>query len=172
MTRFQQGDARAFDALFSRYHRAIHAYLFRLVGTRATAEDLTQATFLSLVRARGRFLTGHRVKPWIYAIATNAARDGIRRRKPEDLTAEGELPADAVAETPGPRDAGLELRVRQALMLLPEAQREAILMHRFEGLSFKEISEALGVSESAVKVRAHRGYEKLRELLADLKEVA
>ena len=169
MTRFCQGDARAFDALFSRYHRAVHAYVLRMVGSRAAAEDLTQATFLSLVRARGRFLAGHRFKPWLYAIATNAARDTLRRRKPEELTEEGELPAGAVAENAGPRDAGLERRVHQALARLPEAQREAILMHRFEGLSFGEIAEALSLSESAVKVRAHRGYEKLRELLVDLK---
>jgi len=172
MTRFCQGDSRAFDALFARYHRAVHAYLFRMLGNRAASEDLTQATFLSLVRARGRFIAGHRFRPWLYAIATNAARDHLRRRRPEELTPEGELPRDAVSEGPGPKDAGLEKRVHQALALLPEAQREAIVMHRFEGLSFGEISEALGLTESAVKVRAHRGYERLRTLLADLKEDA
>lgn len=172
MTRFCQGDARAFELLFSRYHRAVHAYLFRMLGNRSAAEDLAQATFLSLVRARGRFIQGNRFRPWIYAIATNAARDWMRRRRPEDLTEEGELPAGAVADTAAPRDLGLERRVHQALGQLPEAQREAIIMHRFEGLSFAEIAEALGLTESAVKVRAHRGYERLRELLADLKEGA
>jgi RNA polymerase sigma-70 factor (ECF subfamily) len=172
MARFCQGDSRAFDVLFARYHRAVHAYLFRMLGNRAASEDLTQATFLSLVRARGRFIPGNRVRPWIYAIATNAARDSLRRRKPEELTPEGELPQDASSDSPGPRDAGLERRVHQALSMLPEAQREAIMMHRFEGLSFGEIAEALGLTESAVKVRAHRGYERLRELLQDLKEDA
>src|SRR4051812_40994567 len=92
MERFCQGDSRAFDALFSRYHRPVHGFLNRMLGSLSSAEDLTQATFLSLVRARGRFLRGNRVKPWLYAIALNAARDHLRRRKPEDLTEKGELP--------------------------------------------------------------------------------
>jgi RNA polymerase sigma-70 factor (ECF subfamily) len=168
MELFLQGDAQAFDALFGRYARPLHGYLARLVGPSA-AEDLTQVTFMSLVRARGRFQSGARVKPWVYAIATNAARDFQRRLRPEDLTPEGELPAVA-AENTGPRDLGLEQSVHAALLQLPAAQREAIILHRFEGLSFAEIAQTLDVTESAVKVRAHRGYEKLRSLLKGLKE--
>lgn len=170
MERFCQGEARAFDVLFQRYARPLHGYLSRLTGSAATAEDLVQHTFLSVVRARGRFQAGARVRPWLYAIATNAARDWRRRRRPEDLTAEGELPAGVAAEGPGPRDLGLERAVQQALAALPEGQRIPILMHRFEGLGFAEIAEALGLTETAVKVRAHRGYARLRELLAGLKE--
>jgi RNA polymerase sigma-70 factor (ECF subfamily) len=62
-------------------------------------------------------------------------------------------------------DPGLDRQVRAALAALPEAQREAVVLHRFEGLSFAEIAEAAGVTESAVKVRAHRGYEALRAAL-------
>ena len=88
-----------------------------------------------------------------------------RAGQPEDLTAGGELPRDAEAEAPAESDAGLEKVVRQALERLPENQREVIVLHRFEGMSMSEIADALGASESAVKVRAHRGYEKLREWL-------
>ena len=63
------------------------------------------------------------------------------------------------------RDPGLEKAVKNALQQLPEAQREAIILNRYEGLSFAEIAEMAGVTESAVKVRAFRGYERLRELL-------
>jgi RNA polymerase sigma factor (sigma-70 family) len=170
MERFCQGEARAFDVLFQRYARPLHGYLSRLTGSAATAEDLVQHTFLSVVRSRGRFQAGARVRPWLYAIATNAARDWQRRRRPEDLTEEGELPAGVAAEGPAPRDLGLERVVQQALAALPEGQRVPILMHRFEGLGFAEIAEALGLTETAVKVRAHRGYARLRELLAELKE--
>ena len=170
MTRFCQGDARAFDALFQRYARPIHAYLMRLTGSRAAAEDLSQQTFLSLVRARGRYQRGARVKPWLYAIATNATRDWQRRRKPEELTDAGELPTGVASEAPAPRDTGLEGAVQRALAQLPEGQRIAIVLHRFEGLGFAEIAESLGLTESAVKVRAHRGYARLRELLATLRE--
>jgi RNA polymerase sigma factor (sigma-70 family) len=170
MMRFRQGDARAFESLFQRHARPVSGYLARLTGSPAVAEDLTQQTFLSLVRARGRFQEGARVRPWLYAIATNAARDWRRRKRPEDLTARGELPATVAAETPAPRDAGLERAVRRALAELPEGQRIPIMLHRFEGMSFAEIAEALGLTETAVKVRAHRGYARLRELLATLRE--
>jgi RNA polymerase sigma-70 factor (ECF subfamily) len=167
MELFCQGDTRAFDALFDRHAPAVRGYLARMVGSTAAADDLTQAAFLSLVRSRGRFQKGARFKPWLYAIATNAARDSRRRGKYEELTLKGELPADA-GEEMSVRDAGLEKQVRAALEQLPQAQREAILQHRFMGLSFAEIAVTEGVTESAVKVRAHRGYERLRELLKGL----
>lgn len=172
MTRFRQGDTRAFESLFQRHARPVHGYLYRLTGSAAAAEDLVQQTFLSVVRSRGRFLDGARVKPWLYAIATNAARDWQRRRRPEDLTEAGELPASVPAEAPAPRDRGLERAVQQALAQLPEGQRIPIMLHRFEGMSFAEIAEAMGLTETAVKVRAHRGYARLRELLAALREEA
>jgi RNA polymerase sigma-70 factor (ECF subfamily) len=173
MARFCQGEATAFDALFQRYSRPVHGYLTRLTGSASAAEDLVQLTFLSVVRARGRFQEGARVKPWLYAIATNAARDHQRRNKrPEELTEEGELPVTVAADTAGPRDTGLERTVQRALDMLPEGQRIPIVMHRFEGMSFAEIAEAMGLTESAVKVRAHRGYARLRELLAGLRAEA
>lgn len=164
MERFIDGDQRAFDALFARHAATMRSYLQRITGNAATADDLTQATFVSMVKGRGRFQRGAKVKPWLYAIATNAARDWGRRSKFEKVTDEGVLP-DSEAEGPPEADPGLEKAVKNALAQLPEAMREAIVMHRFEGLSFAEIAEHAGVTESAVKVRAHRGYERLRELL-------
>ncbi|NTX65806.1 RNA polymerase sigma factor [Myxococcus sp. CA051A] len=170
MARFCEGQAPAFDALFQRHSRQVRGYLTRLTGSASTAEDLVQLTFMSLVRSRGRFQAGSRFKPWLYAIATNAARDSQRRgRRTEELTAEGELPTGIADESPAPRDVGLERAVRQALDMLPEGQRIPILLHRFEGMGFAEIADTLGLTESAVKVRAHRGYERLRELLATLR---
>ena len=172
MARFRQGEARAFEALFQRYARPIHGYLLRFTGQRAAAEDLSQQTFLSLVQARGRYQEGSRFKPWLYAIATNAARDWRRRKRPEELTAEGELPLHVASDPVAARDAGLESTVQRALAQLPEGQRIPIMLHRFEGLGFAEVAEAMGLTETAVKVRAHRGYARLRELLAALKEEA
>ena len=169
MERFVSGEARAFEVLFSRHAGTVRRFVGRMAGKDA-ALDLTQTTFLSLVRARGRYRKGAAFKPWLFAIAANAARDHLRRRKPEDLTAEGELPQGAAAELPPESDRGLERRVHEALAQLPAPQREAILLHRFEGLSFAEVAQAVGASESAVKVRAHRGYERLRALLQDVKE--
>src|SRR5262245_29430667 len=92
MLRFIEGDTAAFDELFLRYRQPTHAYLSRLAGEK-TGEDLLQATFLSVIRARGRFDRSARFKPWLYAIATNAARDSLRRRRVEQLTPDGRLPA-------------------------------------------------------------------------------
>ena len=80
MERFLGGDTSAFDALFLRYAVRVHAYLRRMVGT-TTADDLTQTTFLSVVRSRDRFQRGARFRPWLYAIASNAARDFVRRAR-------------------------------------------------------------------------------------------
>lgn len=164
MDRFIDGDAKAFDVLFARHVGALRAYLQRMTNSAAVADDLTQATFISVVRGRGRFMRGARVKPWLYAIATNAARDWRRRSKFESVSDDGALPEEA-AESAPLRDPGLEKAVKQALAQLPDAQREAIVLNRYEGLSFAEIAQHAGVTESAVKVRAHRGYERLRELL-------
>lgn len=164
MERFIDGDAKAFDALFARHGGMLRAYLQRLTNSGAVADDLAQATFISVVKGRGRFQRGAKVKPWLYAIATNAARDWRRRSKFESVTDEGDVP-EGEAEPAMQRDPGLEKAVKAALAQLPEAQREAIVLNRYEGLSFAEIAVHAGVTESAVKVRAHRGYERLRELL-------
>ncbi len=167
MERFCQGDSAAFDVLFRRHGAAVNGYLRRLTGNNALADDLAQQTFISVVRGRGRFQKGAKLKPWLYAIATNAARDARRRGRFEAVTDDGHVvPEDTVA--PVEPDAGLTRQVRAALAQLPQAQREAIALHRFEGLSFAEIAQATGLTESAVKVRAHRGYLRLRELLSAL----
>ena len=169
MVRFVDGDRGAFEALFERYREPVYAYLSRIVDKR-TSEDLLQTTFLSVIRARGRFDRGARFKPWLYAIATNAARDFLRRHRAEQLTAEGELSAHEEATGAPEVDPGLQKAVERALRQLPEGQRLAIVMHRFQNLTFAEIAEALDLTESAVKVRAHRGYQRLRESLKELWE--
>jgi RNA polymerase sigma-70 factor (ECF subfamily) len=170
MLQLCQGDMRSFERLFQRYGAAVRGYLGRWVRPE-NAEDLTQTTFLSLLRGRGRFDPKAKFKPWLYAIATNAARDHLRRRRPEELTATGELPPlPSEATTVSERDEGLERAVQQALSQLPERLRLPILLHRFQHLSFSEIAQALDASESAVKVRAHRGYKRLRVLLQGLRE--
>ena len=165
MERFIAGDSGAFEVLFQRYSQPIHGYLTRMAGSEAQAEDLTQLTFLSVLRSRERFRPGALFRPWLYAIATNAARDQHRRRRPEEPIeqAAGEVEEPLAQVDPFQREA-----VRQALAKLPENQRTPIVLHRFEGLSFAEIAGVVGATETAVKVRAHRGYEKLRELLAHL----
>lgn len=167
MERFQRGERAAFDQLFRRYVAPLTSYLTRLTGSAAAAEDAVQLTFLSVVRSRAQFVPGSKVKPWLYAIASNAARDRFRRTRREQPGAQ-EPPEQSAEDSHG--DAGLRRRLHEALQQLPEAQREAVVLHRLEGWSFGEISEAVGASETAVKVRAFRGTQVLRELLKDVWE--
>ncbi len=164
MAQFCSGDGRGFALLFDRHALPIKRFLVRLTGNPPLATDLTQSTFLSVMMARDRFVPGSRFKQWLYTIAMNAVRDHHRRTLREAVS---ETPAAEPAFEPALRDAGLERAVHRALSQLGEEQREAVVLHHFEGLSFREIATAVSASESAVKVRAHRGYARLRELLRD-----
>jgi len=163
MTAFCAGRDAAFETLFDRYAEQVRTLMLRLTGNGALATELTQATFFSVVKGRGRFVEGSRFKPWLFTIAMNALRDHQRRAKREVLSDEGVLP-EGTTEAPLP-DRGLERAVHEALSALPAIQREAVVLHQLEGFSFREIAEMVGLSESAVKVRAHRGYARLRSLL-------
>jgi RNA polymerase sigma factor (sigma-70 family) len=170
MARFCAGDDRAFEALHARYARPIHAFVRRMVDDQALADDLLQTTFLTVVRARARYIRGTSVRAWMFAIAANAARDSLRRtrvRRARSVVGTEE-PAPADLEQPALPDPPAARAVQQALGALSAEQREAVLLHKVHGLSFSEIAETLGISSGAAKVRAHRGYEHLRALLAPL----
>jgi RNA polymerase sigma-70 factor (ECF subfamily) len=171
MEAYVAGDAVAFERLFRSLGPSIHAFFVRSVGRGATAEDLLQTTFLKLHAARGRWRHGERVRPWAFTIAARVRIDWLRRNGraeaelEEDVTAAG-----AALENPSEAAVTLErsARVREALDALPEPQRVVVHLHRFEGMSFAEIGNVLGVSEGAARVRAFRAYGALRILLADL----
>lgn len=172
MARFCDGNEDAFVVLYDRYAPQLELFLRRFVRDRALAEDLLQTTFLSVVRARGRYTPHTGLRAWMYAIAANAARDALRRRgaRPEqsydpamlcDLAAPPESDPTLTMSDPNVARA-----VDEALQQLPREQREAVLLHKMQGLSFPEIATALGTTVGAAKVRAHRGYQRLKVLLA------
>ena len=169
MQQFCRGDEAAFDILHQRYASPVLAYLTRMLRDATLAEDLLQTTFISFVRSRGRYEAGTNVRAWLYAIATNAARDAVRRHRarPERLTDTG-VPPDRAADDAAPRDAAAARAVETALAKLPPDQREAVVLHKLQELSFEEIAAVLGISVGAAKVRAHRGYQRLRELLGPI----
>jgi RNA polymerase sigma factor (sigma-70 family) len=166
MRRFCVGDEAAFEMLYQRHATPVLAFLKRMVRDEPLAEDLLQTTFVSFVRGRGRYIPGTSVRAWVFAIAANAGRDALRRRRAsvERLSPRG-LSPEAPGEGPPPSDPALARAVENALMQLPVQQREAVLLHKLEELSFEEIAAALGITVSAAKVRAHRGYRRLRQLL-------
>lgn len=169
MRRFCAGEEAAFEMLYQRYARTVLAFLKRMVRDEALAEDLLQTTFVSFVRARGRYVAGTSARSWVFAIAANAGRDALRRRRasPERLSPEGVTP-EAAAESPPLSDPPAARALQDALMQLPMEQREAVVLHKLEELSFEEVATALGITVGAAKVRAHRGYQRLRQILEPL----
>jgi RNA polymerase sigma-70 factor (ECF subfamily) len=164
MAAFCRGDERAFDALYARHAQPVHAFLRRMVGRADLADDLLQTTFLSMVRARGRYQAGTQVRSWLLTIAANAARDALRRAKVRDLPASTVIVAEQSVEPELP-DPAATRALESALQSLSAEQREAVVLHKLHDLSFDEVATVLGIKVSAAKVRAHRGYERLRALL-------
>jgi RNA polymerase sigma factor (sigma-70 family) len=162
MKAFCEGDVHALEILFDRYATPLRALLVKLCRNESLAADLVQDAFVSVVRGRGRFIEGYRFKPWLYTIALNAMRNQKRQRWREVASVDEEASMDLVQ-----RDPGLEELLKNALAQLSDEQREAVVLHQVEGFSFKEIAEMVSQTESAVKVRAHRGYERLRQLLGE-----
>lgn len=168
MERFQEGDSQAMEVLFDRHAAGLHAFLARMVQDRTLADDLLQTTFLSVVRSADRYQRGLKVVPWLLTIAGNAARDTLRRRRlqVEVLQDDEAGVLEPSVEVPQ-SDPGQRRRIEAAFAQLPAQQRECVLLHKVEGLSFEQIAQMLEITETAARIRAHRGYEKLRQLLGE-----
>ncbi len=165
MAEYVAGAAAAFDQLFTRYSPILLRIMRRRLRNEQDAVELVQQTFLQLHRARNDFEAGRTLRPWLMTIAFNLQRELFRRRlrRPE-ATLDAEPVAPSSDRTPFEKDAQRE-RLRAAVAELPAAQRQVIELHWFEELSFPEVAEILGLTVSAVKVRAHRGYKALRKAL-------
>ena len=168
MARYAAGDDRCFPALYDLLAPRLYTFVFRRTHDRARAEELVQQTLLQMHCARGRFLPGARVLPWMYAIANRLAIDSFRRERREVPTAHDDGPghgesADEVLEAKElAQDIGRELE------RIPESQRRAFELVKLEGLSLKEAAESLGTTVTSVKLRTHRAYEALRGVLGDV----
>jgi RNA polymerase sigma-70 factor, ECF subfamily len=173
MNAYLHGDRAAFDQLYGRLGPRVHGFFLRAFGSRAVADDLLQTTFLKFHRARRQWHDDKKLRPWLFSIAARVRLDELRRRYGlrEDSGSEA-VEAAAEAQVPpttiDPAEvADVKERVQAALARLPESQRVVVHLHRFEGLTFKEIGEILGTTEGAVKLRAFRAYGELRDLLGD-----
>lgn len=171
MERYVDGDAAAFRALYAQLAPVVLACQRRWVGDPVRAEDLTQETFLRVHKARDRYRSGAPVGAWVLTIARRLSIDSLRRRAVavDRVTSDGELPEPPAlvddGATPAELDALLSA-LREAVQTLPESQRQVVAMHKLEGLPLSEVAARLGINEGAARVRAHRGYERLRALFA------
>jgi RNA polymerase sigma-70 factor (ECF subfamily) len=156
------GNPDAFRELHRRLAPKLHAYLMRLCRDAALAEDVVQATFAKLHRARSSYLPGAKVMPWAMVIARRTLLDerrGLAARS-ELLDDDGVLP-DRGFE-PGPEHV---VDMRRALDRLPDHYRYAIQLTKLLGFSGEEAARLLSTTQSAIKLRVHRGYAMLRNLL-------
>jgi len=179
MLAFRGGDDAAFEALFERWAARLLRFLERMVKDTAVAEELVQETFLRVHRARSRYEPDAKFSTWLYTIASNVARNELRRpfrRAPHDSTdAEREgAPLELAAEE-SPVDEIVNARregseVEAALQKLPERQRAALWLAAVEGLPYAEVAQALDTSESSVKALVHRARVALAEQLASARE--
>lgn len=173
MDRYARGEDAAFTELFRLGAPRVRGFLLRLCLDRGLADDLTQETFLRVHTARGRFERGAAALPWILAVARNAFLDSARhtrvRRKAVDAKVAGQT-SEPVAPSETRGDEILAARemagvVEATLGSMSVTLREAFVLIRFEGMSVADAAQVLGASEAAVKVRAFRAYELLREAL-------
>jgi RNA polymerase sigma-70 factor (ECF subfamily) len=180
MLRVRDGDDAAFTYLIEKYQRAIVHFMFRMVHNQAVAEELTQEVFLRVYRSRASYRAEAKFTTWLYRIATNLgvnhARDHKHERAAQNIYLDqpdaetGATPdvADSrsTVEQELMRDERLQA-IRRHVMALPERQRSAVLMHKFQEMDYKQIGEVLKLSESATKSLLFRAYQTLRESLKE-----
>ncbi|HUZ04856.1 MAG TPA: sigma-70 family RNA polymerase sigma factor [Acidobacteriaceae bacterium] len=182
MQRAGLGDEACLEYLISKYRRPIVYFMFRMVRNQAVAEELAQEVFLRVYRSRQSYRAEARFSTWLYRIATNLAVNYARDTKQERSASTVYLDATDAETVTSPDVADSHLSVEQNLlqqermrqirahvMALPERQRMAVLMHKYQELNYKEIGDVLKLSESATKSLLFRAYQTLRE---NLKEFA
>ena len=179
MLQVRDGDGESFRLLLERHRNPVIGFVYRMVQNRAVAEELGQEVFLRVYRSRGTYEPTARFTTWLFRIATHLAlnwlRDGRKERGHYQLAdaGDGDSPVREVAD----RRPSVEQRmvksarlqeVRDAIALLPEKQRAAVLMHKYQEMDYAQIAGALECSESAVKSLLFRAYESLRGRLAHM----
>jgi RNA polymerase sigma-70 factor (ECF subfamily) len=184
MRAWQAGDEAAFDALVEAYSGQVYALLTRFLGPRANREDLVQEVFLRVVRARERYEPSARFSTFLFRIAynisVNETQRGIAREAGNVELGDDSQPGRPVLaqfedeRAPAPGEAlerdDVVREVRAAIARLPEGQRMALLLAKYEELPYDEIAQVLGSSEKAIKSLIHRARENLRASLGGLLE--
>jgi RNA polymerase sigma-70 factor (ECF subfamily) len=167
------GDPRAFELLYDRHGGAAFSIAYRMVGSRGTAEDVTQEAFLSIWRSRMRYDPARgSVRTWVLGIVHNRTIDALRRGAAHERRRERFEGVEERHEAPERTDVEAARReearsVRSALDALPADQRRAIELAYFGGFSHSQIAELLGEPIGTIKGRMRLGLEKLRHQLAD-----
>ena len=175
------GDDRSFDFLLVKYRSPLVNFLYRMVRDRATAEDLAQDVFLRVYRARKEYIPSAKFTTWLFRIATNAALNSVRDNRHQRMEVSLDTPVREEQEA-SPRELpAREMRIdehllerdrvefiQRAIASLPDKQRAAVLLHKYEEMDYAEIAKILDCTEAALKSLLFRAYENLRVQLAPL----
>jgi RNA polymerase sigma-70 factor (ECF subfamily) len=180
MLRVAAGDESGFNYLVEKHHRAMIHFLFRMVRNQAIAEELAQEVFLRVYRSRESYRAEAKFTTWLYRIATNLAvnhaRDTRHERAAQTVYLDAPDPQSGVVPDVADDEPTVEQRlvrdermkaIRTHVMTLPDRQRMAVVMHKYQGMDYRQIGEVLKLSESATKSLLFRAYQTLRDKLKD-----
>ena len=176
------GDEQSFELLLRKYRTPLVNFLYRMVRDPAAAEDLAQEVFLRVYRARKEYAPSAKFTTWMFRIATNVALNSVRDNRHRQMetsmdhtvgAGDDEQPAMELPDRTPSVEQQLVAQTRSELILraihaLPQKQRAAVLLHKYEELDYDEIARILECSESALKSLLFRAYETLRVELAPL----
>jgi len=180
MLRVKTGDQSAFDYLVQKYRRPLVSFMYRMARNTAAAEDLAQEVFLRVYRSRASYEASAKFTTWLYRIATNLAVNHARdtRHERPEVTVSLDEPDEETGSTFELPDSSLTAEqamvrrermraIRTKVEALPEQQKMAVIMHKYQQMDYKQIAEVLKKSESATKSLLFRAYETLREQLKE-----
>jgi RNA polymerase sigma-70 factor (ECF subfamily) len=178
MLRVKQGDGASFAILLEKHRLPVIHFLYRMVQNQAVAEELAQEVFLRVYRSRESYVPTAKFTTWLFRIAThlalNSLRDGKNRRLEDRLDDDSsDTPVRQVSDQRPTAEQNMVYQarldeVRRAVAMLPEKQRAAVLMHKYEEMEYSQIAKVLNCSESAIKSLLFRAYETLRARLAHM----
>ena len=169
MMAVRDGDVDQLEVLFERYREPLYDFFGRLTGNRSVSEDLVQDVFVRILKYRGTYRETHRFSTWMYRIARNSRIDYLKRHMPEvsDPT------PDLVAQTspPGRRleESEEKALLQRAMMQITEANRELLILLRYQEMKYEDIAELLGIEIGAVRTRVHRAMKELRDTFLKLR---
>jgi RNA polymerase sigma-70 factor (ECF subfamily) len=180
MLRVKDGDDAAFEYLAEKYRRPMLGFMYRVTRNTHIAEELAQEVFLRVYRARATYNAEAKFSTWLYRIASNLSVNYLRDTKHErpEMAVSLDEPDEETGTTLDLADKSLDseqqiLRrerlaaIKRHVQALPERQRNAVLMHKYQDMDYRQIAEVLNISESATKSLLFRAYETLRERLKD-----
>ena len=180
MLRVKAGDESAFDYLVQKYRRPLVSFMYRMARNTAAAEDLAQEVFLRVYRSRQTYEASAKFTTWLYRIATNLAVNHARdtRHERPEVTVSLDEPDEETGTTLDVVDGTVTAEealvrrermraIRSKVEALPERQKLAVIMHKYQQMDYKQIAGVLKLSESATKSLLFRAYETLREQLKE-----